>query len=118
MNKCLNSHSFINFLGTHLLLKFDPTKEPFKLNVDVHNPSDRRLQVFMPKWYSFGSVEVWPETLYSALSYELAIAGLEDAHQALEVFVKSKKCVSEKHDSLAKICVPWMKGFSRYHSFT
>lgn len=106
------------FSGTHVLLRFLPTRESFKLNVDIHNSDDRELKVEMPKWYSFSTVKVLDETLFGTLSYKLKLSGLDDVHEAVELYVTPKKCSNEVHETLAKICVPWSNGFDRFHSFT
>ncbi|KAG5671431.1 hypothetical protein PVAND_001627 [Polypedilum vanderplanki] len=101
---------------THVLLKFAPTREPFQFTIDIHNPSDREIKIAMPKWYSFGKINVLDDTLLGASHYQLQISGLEETHQALELILTPKHCT--KHQTMAKVCVPWTKGFDRYHSFS
>lgn len=100
---------------THVLLRFPPTREPFQFSVDIHNPSDRQINVKMPKWYSFSSVQVLDDTLLGASHYQLNVTGLDETHQALELVVTPKTCT--KHRTLAKICIPWTDGFDRFHHF-
>lgn len=111
-------YDFLFILGTHVLLRFLPTREPFNINVDIHNSGDRELKVVMPKWYSFSSVNVLYETVFGTLSYKLKLSGLDDVHEAVELYLTPKKCIKENHETLAQICVPWSNGFNRYHSFT
>lgn len=100
---------------THVLLRFAPSREPFQFTVDIHNPSDRQIQVSMPKWYSFSSVKILDDTLMGASHYQLNVTGLEETHQALELILTPKHCT--KHRTVAKICIPWTEGFDRYHHF-
>lgn len=101
---------------THILLRFSPSREPFQFTVDIHNPSDREINVQMPKWYLFTSVKIVEDTLMGSSHYQLNVIGLEETHQALEVIVTAKFC--SKHRTISKISIPWAKGFIRYHPFT
>lgn len=103
---------------THVILRFLPTKEPFQLNIDIHNPSDREMIVQTPKWYSFSSITVVEETLIGASIYSLQVKGLDDVYQSLELQVKTKSCSSNQYHSVGKLCVPWADGFERFHYFT
>lgn len=103
---------------THILLRFLPTKEPFQLNIDIHNPSERDLVFQTPKWYSFSLVTVIEETLMGASLYNINVKGLDDVYQALELQIKSKSCSLNQYHSIGKLCVPWVDGFDRYHYFT
>lgn len=100
---------------THILLRFAPTREPFQYTVDIHNPSDRLINVPMPKWYSFNTATVLDDTLMGAIHYQLNITGLEETHQALELMVTPQNCA--KHRTIARTCVPWTNGFDRFHQF-
>lgn len=100
---------------THILLLFKPTREPFQFTIDIHNPSDREIIVPMPKWYSFSTVKILDDTLLGSSHYQLNITGLDETHETLEITVKPKFC--SKHRTLAKACVPWSNGFSRFHQF-
>lgn len=103
---------------THILLRFLPTKEPFQLNIDIHNPSDRDIVFQTPKWYSFSPVTVVEETLLGASLYKINLLGLDDVYQSLEIQVTSKSCSLNQYHSIGKLCVPWVDGFDRYHYFT
>ena len=103
---------------THVLLRFRPTKEPFQINVDINRPSDREIRVNAPKWYSFSSQLIMSETMLSTIYYKMSFIGFEEAHAALELTITPKKCGKNLHHSVAKVCVPWVGGFDRYHHFT
>ena len=101
---------------THVLLRFESTREPFQFTVDIHNPSDRQLKVIMPKWYSFSTVDILSDSLLGAIHYQLNITELDETHQALEIVATPKYC--KKHQTLSRICVPWTDGFARFHLFS
>lgn len=101
---------------THVLLRFAPTREPFQFTVDIHNPSDRQLNVVMPKWYSFSAFEILSDSLLGAIHYQLNVTGLDETHEALEMILTPKHCT--KHKTVAKVCIPWSGGgFDRFHHF-
>lgn len=103
---------------THLLIRTLPTNKPFQLNIDVHGQSDRQLTVSMPKWYSYSNNILLDETGLSASKYTININGMEESHNAMELQLQIKSCSKSSYHSVGKVCVPWTKGFDRYHYFT
>lgn len=100
---------------SHVLLRFAPTREPFQYTIDIHNPHDRQIRVAMPKWYSFGSLNLLDDTLLGASYYQFNITGMDETHQALELVATAKYCT--KHQTVGRACIPWTEGFDRYHQF-
>lgn len=100
---------------THVLLRFEPSREPFQYTIDIHNPYDRQIKVTMPKWYSFGSLKLLDDTLLGASFYQFNITGMDETHQALELVATPKYC--SKQQTVARACIPWTEGFCRYHQF-
>ncbi|CAM6031630.1 unnamed protein product, partial [Sphagnum compactum] len=103
---------------THLILRTLPTKDPFKMHIDIHDPSDREISVTMPKWYSYTTEKLLDDTLMGSSLYTLKIKGMDETYQVIELNVKPRSCTKETHHAVAKICVPWTNGFERYHYFT
>lgn len=42
---------------------------------------------------------------------------MEETYQTLELEIKPK-CIREPYHIVARLCVPWTKGFERFHYFT
>jgi glycosylphosphatidylinositol deacylase len=61
---------------THVLLKILPSKEPLQYYVDIFNPSDRQIDVAMPKWYSFSENKVLDDTVLGSTYYKFKILGI------------------------------------------
>lgn len=89
-----------------------------QLNIDIHAASDRELFVKMPKWYQFTEIQLVNDTILGSTIYTIKVDGLEDVHQSLELTVSAGACSKTHYHSVAKLCVPWTKGFDRYHFFT
>lgn len=103
---------------THVLLAILPTKEPVKLNIDIHGAEDRVLSYSMPSWYSYMTTVLFKNTIAGASKYRIQFDGLDESYQAIELQVEPTKCLKAKHHAVAKVCVSWTKGFERYHYFT
>lgn len=101
-----------------MILVILPTKEPVKLNVDIHAAQDRQLSYSMPAWYSYTTSVIIKDTIPGANKYRISFDGLDEAYQAVELEVEAKQCSKVKYHSVARVCVPWTKGFDRYHHFT
>lgn len=102
---------------THVILVLHPTKATMQLNIDIFDPNDRLITVQMPNWYSYSEKTVLETTVSNANSYRVQIPGLDESYQALELRLQPT-CRREKHHAVAKVCVPWLKGFERFHVFT
>lgn len=102
---------------SHVLLMLQPTKEPLQINVDIHSAIERQLTYHMPSWYSYKTEVVTDDTVIGAGKYRLNIVGLDESYQAVEVQVNAQ-CSKSKYHVVAKLCVPWTRGFERYHYFT
>lgn len=103
---------------THIILAILPTKEPVKLNIDIHAAQDRQFSYSMPAWYSYSTSTVIKDTIAGATKYRINFNGLDESYQAIELQVEAKQCSKAKHHAVAKVCVPWTRGFDRYHYFT
>lgn len=103
---------------THVLLRIAPTRKPIWLNVDIHSPGDRLLQIQMPKWYSYSKVLLKNDTMLGSSFFRLALTGLEEAHQALEIELKPRRCTSDEDHAVAEVCVPWTRGCERFQYIT
>lgn len=47
----------------------------FQLNVDIHGEGDREVEVSMPKWYSFSSINLLSDTLVGSMAYTIKFVG-------------------------------------------
>lgn len=103
---------------THVLLAILPTKEPVKLNIDIHGAEDRQFSYPMPSWYSYSSTVIVSSTMPGTTKYRVRFENLDESYQAIELQVNAVSCTKSKHHAVAKVCVPWTKGFDRYHYFT
>uniref|UniRef100_U5EZS7 GPI inositol-deacylase n=1 Tax=Corethrella appendiculata TaxID=1370023 RepID=U5EZS7_9DIPT len=103
---------------THVIIKILPTNEPVKLSVDIHDPDNRKLTISMPKWYSFNEVKLLDDTILGGLLYKIELNGMEETYQSVSLNLDIRSCSSEHYNSVVKVCVPWTKGFDRYHFFT
>lgn len=102
---------------SHIILQILPTKEPVQINVDIHSATERVLTHQMPSWYSYTNELIAEDTVMGAGVYRLNIVGLEESYQSLELKINAQ-CQSNKFHAVAKICVPWTRGFERYHYIT
>lgn len=100
-----------------MLLVLQPTKGPVQINVDIHSATERQLTYQMPSWYSYRTQIIAADTVMGAGKYRLNIVGLDESYQAVEVEVNAQ-CSKSKYHVVAKLCVPWTRGFERYHHFT
>lgn len=71
----------------------------------------------MPSWYSYSKHIVAEDTILGANKYRLNIMDLHESYQALELNINAR-CSKETYHVVTKICVPWTRGFERYHYFT
>lgn len=71
----------------------------------------------MPNWYNYQKEILINGTLVGSVAYEINIIGMDETYQTLELDVKPK-CLREPYHIVAKLCVPWTRGFERYHHFT
>lgn len=102
---------------SHILIMLQPTRKPVQINVDIHSATERQLTYNMPSWYSYTSETVATDTVIGAGKYRLNIVGLDETYQTIEMQLNAK-CSKSKFHVVAKVCVPWTKGFERYHYFT
>lgn len=102
---------------THVILVLPPTKEPIQLNIDIHSVTERQLTYDMPSWYSYRNHLLTDNTMLGAGTYRINFRSLDESYQAVELHV-SAKCQKTKYHAVAKVCVPWTRGFERYHYFT
>lgn len=94
-----------------------PTKTPMQLNIDIFDPNDRIVTAQMPSWYSYSERTIVESTIPNANNYRIEIPGLDESYQALELRLHAT-CNTEKYHAVAKVCVPWTKGFERFQGFT
>lgn len=102
---------------THILLVLLPTREPVQMNVDVHSATERQLTYEMPSWYSYRKQQITESTMMGAAAYRINFPGLDESYQAVQLHIEAH-CQKPKYHVVAKVCVPWTRGFERYHYFT
>lgn len=102
---------------THVIVVLRPTKSSVQLNIDIFNPVERTLTVQAPNWYSYSAETILSGTIPHANSYRINVPGLDESYQAIELQLHAN-CRAEQHHAVAKVCVPWLKGFERFHAFT
>lgn len=102
---------------SHIVLTLLPTKEPVQLNIDIHSATERQLTYEMPSWYSYRETQLTESTMMGAGAYRINFVGVEESYQSVQLHV-SAKCQKSKYHVVAKLCVPWTRGFERYHYFT
>lgn len=102
---------------SHIVLTLLPTKEPVQINIDIHSAAERQLTYQMPSWYSYRNHLLTESTMMGAGTYRINFASVEESYQSVELHV-SAKCLKSKYHVVAKVCVPWTRGFERYHYFT
>lgn len=102
---------------SHVILILKPTKEPIQINVDIHSASERRLTYEMPSWYWYRTQTLTDNTMMGAGAYRINFVGLEESYQSVELHIKAQ-CQKSKYHVVAKLCIPWTRGFERYHYFT
>lgn len=88
-----------------------------QLNIDIHPVEQREITFQMPNWYTYSRTILTNDTIFGATTYRISINGLDESYQALELNVKPI-CRKDKYHIVAKLCVPWTRGFERYHYFT
>lgn len=102
---------------THVLLFLQPTKEPVQLNIDIHSVNERQITYQMPSWYSYTTEIIAGDTVMGAGRYRLNVVGLDESYQAIEIQLNAQ-CSKARYHTVAKVCVPWTRGFERFHYFT
>lgn len=88
-----------------------------QLNIDIHSVEQREITFQMPSWYSYRKQIVTNDTVPGSSAYRIKIVGLDESYQALELKIKPQ-CRRNKYHVIAKLCVPWTRGFERFHYFT
>lgn len=71
----------------------------------------------MPNWYSYQKNMLLNSTTMGISSYQINVIGLDETYQTLELDIKPK-CLREPYHIVARLCVPWTKGFERFYHFT
>lgn len=71
----------------------------------------------MPKWYQYTSQTLLGDTILGSSIYTLKIVGMDEAYQTMELLLEPTRNCSRYHNT-AKVCVPYVYGFDRYHHFT
>ncbi|XP_031625609.1 GPI inositol-deacylase [Contarinia nasturtii] len=102
---------------THIILTLLPTKEPLQINVDIHAVAERQLTYEMPSWYSYQTHQITDRTMLGAVGYRINFPGLDESYQSVQLHIQAH-CQKPKYHIVAKVCVPWTRGFERYHYFT
>lgn len=102
---------------THVILVLKPTKVPMQLNIDIHSATERQLTYEMPSWYSYRTNVLTEQTMLGAGQYRINFVGLDESYQSVQLHLNAQ-CQKSKHHAVAKLCVPWTRGFERYHYFT
>lgn len=102
---------------SHVILLLPPTKEPVQLNIDIHGANERQLNYEMPSWYSYRTKMLAETTTLGAGAYRINFAGLDESYQSVQLHIDAH-CQTTKYHTVAKVCVPWTRGFERYHYFT
>lgn len=78
-----------------------------QVNVDVHDPTERRIVHQVPKLYSMGQSVVIKSTLPNALYYEIALSGFENIWQAYKLNIKASTCRTRTNQAVITFSVPW-----------
>ncbi|XP_055304147.1 GPI inositol-deacylase isoform X2 [Sitodiplosis mosellana] len=102
---------------SHVLLVLFPTKEPVQINVDIHSATERHITYEMPSWYSYRTHQLTDRTMMGAAAYRISFPGLDESYQSIQLHIEAH-CQNPKYHVVAKVCVPWTRGFERYHYFT
>lgn len=102
---------------THVILMLLPTREPVQLNIDIHSANERQLTYEMPSWYSYRTRLLTENTMLGAGAYRISFPGLDESYQSIQLHINAH-CQKSKYHVVAKVCVPWTRGFERYHYFT
>lgn len=100
-----------------LVLAWKPTNEPLQINVDIHSAAERQLTYDMASWYSYRTQTLTESTMLGANNYRINFVGLDESYQAVQLHL-NVECQQPKYHVVAKLCVPWTRGFERYHYFT
>lgn len=87
------------------------------MNIDIHEAAERTITYQSPSWYSYDEQSIIDDTTPGANRYRLLVTGLDEAYQAIEIRLEPH-CKTNKYHVVAKVCVPWTKGFEYYHFFT
>lgn len=85
--------------------------------MDIHDAIDRTVTYQTPSWYSYGERTIVEDTIHGANRYRLTVTALDESYQAVEVHLQAR-CAKEKYHVVAKVCVPWTKGFEQFHFYT
>lgn len=104
---------------THILLVLGrrPTKEPLQINVDIHSATERQLTYEMPSWYMYRTRTLTESTTLGANTYRINFPGMDESYQSVQLHL-NVECQQPKYHVVAKLCVPWTRGYERYHYFT
>lgn len=102
---------------THIILTLLPTKQPIQINIDIHSVGERQITYEMPSWYSYRTNVLTESTMMGAAIYRISFPALDESYQAVQLHIQAH-CQSKKYHVVAKVCVPWTRGFERYHYFT
>lgn len=102
---------------SHVILILKTTKQPLQINVDIHSAAERQLTYEMPSWYSYRTQKLNDQTMLGAGHYRINFVGLDESYQSVELHLDAQ-CQTSKYHVVAKLCVPWTRGFERYHYFT
>lgn len=43
------------------------------------------------------------------------LLGMDESFQSVEVLLVAKNCGNKPYHTTAKVCVPWTRGFERFH---
>lgn len=102
-----------------LVLAWKPTVEPLQINVDIHSATERQLTYEMPSWYMYLTQTLTESTMLGANSYRINFSGLDESYQSVQLHLDVQcQQPNQKYHVVAKTCVPWTRGFERYHYFT
>lgn len=106
---------------THILLvlAWKSTTEPLQINVDIHSATERQLTYEMPSWYMYRTTTLTEATMLGANNYRINFVGLDESYQSVQLHLDVQcQQPNQKYHAVAKLCVPWTRGFERYHYFT
>lgn len=104
----LNMHELrkTNTENTHVVFRALSTSEPVTFHVDIYGSSERKSEMFLPKFY-LTKQTVLSQTPEKAVIYDLIIPELENLLQVYQLYVEPISCTTEQHHATATLIVPW-----------
>lgn len=84
------------------------------MQVDVHNLAERKINVDLPRWFSFKRHTIIERTVENSIRYNLELPKLQQIWQFYQLVVEPA-CKLPVHHATMSLVVPW--GNQNYHSY-